>query len=801
MAAHTGHGRDDRPRITHHHDRGDSRYGDRRHPRPQDTPITHPTPCNVTSNMYRYIGKTIAFHQYTVTFVPEVLQKSVFYKFLQAVEANNFGEVHAFDGVSILVSTRKFPDVSLSVPIGNGELVCKIEYKHTHDISSNHPNQGPMMQCMEIVSRYYQKLLFHVEKKKMFSPRSRTFDLGSGLEVLPGLASSIKLCRDGLYLNLDTIFGVFYKPIPLLELVTVLAKNSDQWGRYQSLDPLRDDLGQNFFNDFEKFVKNLKVVTTHREHNSSFRISGVLCQSASSVEFEIDGTRWTVSDYFARTYRPLKYPHLPLAVIKKRDTSIYLPLEVLAVCPMQKYSRKLDENLVSRMIKIAAKKPYERFAMIEDKAVELSALHNDTIKKFGMAFDNKMLNCKGVIIPAPQLSFAQNKSVSVNNGSWNLIGVEALAGVEINDWKIFTFRSNNIVAPDVLSVFSDLASRYGVIFKKRPETIVVRSVSDFFDAKKASLNLVILPDRNAQRYEEVKRIAETYQSVITQCMQSSNIFKLTNPSFVSNLLLKINVKLGGKNWGLCKVVLKDKPTILIGIDINHPGIADLENPSIVSIVGSMDYGFIGYKTIIEQQERRQEIVETLRSNAKILLRSHYSCTKTKPARIVVFRDGIGDSMFDAVYGCEIESIQQACTDLDADYRPEINFIIAQKHHSIRFQSGGRNPVPGTVVDEVGRPDMLDFYLVSHNAIQGTARPVRYLVIRNDSKFSSMEMYEMVYNLCHLYARATKTVSIVPPIYYAHLAAARGKCYLEKDKEGSITMRPCSSEIQKNLYYL
>lgn len=799
MAAHS-YGRDDRMR-TDHYDRNSNRHLDRRSLRHQDVPITQPTPCNVTVNMYRYIGEATTFHQYTVTFVPEVLHRNMFSRFQQAVEVNSFNEIHAFDGASTLISVRKFPDAVLTVPVRDGELVCKIEYKCTHYIPNSCENPALMIQCMETITRYYQRLLFYVEKKKIFSPKSRTLDLGGGLEVLPGLASSIKLSKDGLYLNLDAVFGVFYKPIPLLELVVTMAKECSQWGRYQSPDPLRDDLGQSFFNNLEKFIKNVKVVTTHRERNSTFRISGILCQPASSVEFEIEGVRLSVSDYFAKNYKPLRYPHLPLAVIKKRDMNIYLPFEVLAICPMQKYSRKLDENLVSRMIRIAARKPHERFAMIEDKAAELSALHNDTIKSFGIAFDSNMLNCKGVIIPAPQLSFAQNKNVSANNGAWNLIGVEALAGVEINDWKIFTFRSSNIVTADILNSFCDLASRYGVIFKRRPETIVVRSTSDFFDAKKASFNMVILPDRNAQRYEEVKRIAETYQFVITQCMQSSNIPKLTNPSFVSNLLLKINIKLGGKNWGLYRAVLKDKPTILIGIDVSHPGAADLESPSIVSIVGSMDYGFIGYKTIIEQQERRQEVVGTLRVNVKTLLRSHYSITKTKPARIVVFRDGVGDSMSDTIYGCEIESIQQACMDLDSAYKPEVNYILVQKRHSIRFQSEGRNPVPGTIVDEIGHPGMLDFYLVSHNASQGTARPARYLVIRNDSKFSNMEMYEMVYSLCHLYAIATKTVSIVPPIYYAHLAAARGKCYLEKDKEGGITMRPCSAEIQKNLYYL
>ena len=116
-------------------------------------------------------------------------------------------------------------------------------------------------------------------------------------------------------------------------------------------------------------------------------------------------------------------------------------------------------------------------------------------------------------------------------------------------------------------------------------------------------------------------------------------------------------------------------------------------------------------------------------------------------------------------------------------------------------SNGNNLVPGTIVDEVSTPGAFDFYLVSHHALQGTARPVRYVIVKNDSKFTAMQLYESVYALCHLYARATKSVSVVPPIYYAHLGAARGKCYLEKNKDGVFNMRACDKDIQKTLYYL
>ncbi|ELA42106.1 uncharacterized protein VICG_00747 [Vittaforma corneae ATCC 50505] len=779
--------------------RGD--YGD--HPaRPSVSTITEPTSCQVSVNLFKYTGKSLVLHHYAVTFTPEILKKNIFSKFLQMAESNNFKEPYAFDGGNLLVSTKKFADVTFRIPMREEELLCKIEYKHTYDTGDMSGDVAAALQCMEIISRFYQKINHCVDKTKMFYLGSRPFDLGCGLEIIPGLSSSIRLSRGGVYLNIDATFGVFYRAIPLIDLFVDLARSRDKRERRHVLDPLRDDMGASFYYDFERLIKNLQVVTTHRERNFSFKVSGLLVQPASSVEFEADGKTWTVAEYFAKTYKPLRYPHLPLAVIKKRTLLIYLPLEILKICPSQKYTQKLDEGMTAQMIKIAAERPGKRFEMIREKAAELAVLKNSILTQFGMAFDNKMLNCKGIILPPPQITFSDSKKVNVNNGGWNLIGARAIDGCRIDEWKIFSFTSTSIIRDSTIDSFISLASRYGVNISPRPQSVVVRDINEFFDASKAKFNLVVLPDKNSQRYEEVKRIAETYQGVYTQCMVASNIPKLNNPSFVSNLLLKINAKLGGKNWAIDKKILQDKPTILVGIDVCHPGAADLESPSIASVVATMDYNFIGYKTIIEQQERRQEIVRTLKDNIKVMLKSHYASTSTKPARILVFRDGVGDSMFNAVYSCEIEAIEDACKDLDASYKPEINFIIAQKRHSIRFQTGnGNNLVPGTIVDEIGSPGIFDFYLVSHHALQGTARPVRYVLIRNDSKFTGSEMYALIYNLCHLYARATKSVSVVPPIYYADLAAARGKCYLEKNKDGILVMRNCDKQIQKSLYYL
>ena len=89
-----------------------------------------------------------------------------------------------------------------------------------------------------------------------------------------------------------------------------------------------------------------------------------------------------------------------------------------------------------------------------------------------------------------------------------------------------------------------------------------------------------------------------------------------------------------------------------------------------------------------------------------------------------------------------------------------------------------------VVDNtITRDDNWDFYLQSHKAITGTARPAHYFVLldeifmKTENPVSQLE--KVTYNLCYLYGKATVSVSIPPPVYYADLACGRGKRYLSR----------------------
>ena len=79
------------------------------------------------------------------------------------------------------------------------------------------------------------------------------------------------------------------------------------------------------------------------------------------------------------------------------------------------------------------------------------------------------------------------------------------------------------------------------------------------------------------------------------------------------------------------------------------------------------------------------------------------------------------------------AIKAACWELQVDYESKIIYIMVQKRHHTRFFPMDQDKYPkngnalaGTVVDQgINHPTEGDFYLLSHEGIQGTSRPCHY----------------------------------------------------------------------------
>ncbi|XP_022853100.1 protein argonaute MEL1-like [Olea europaea var. sylvestris] len=172
-----------------------------------------------------------------------------------------------------------------------------------------------------------------------------------------------------------------------------------------------------------------------------------------------------------------------------------------------------------------------------------------------------------------------------------------------------------------------------------------------------------------------------------------------------------------------------------------------------------------------------------------LLIAFFKSTGHKPHRIIFYRDGVSEGQFSQVLFHEIDAIRKACISIEENYLPPITFVVVQKRHHTRLfpaNHGDRNAtdrsgniLPGTVVDtKICHPSEFDFFLCSHAGIQGTSRPTHYHVLYDENRFNADALQVLTNNLCYTYARCTRSVSIVPPAYYAHLAAFRARYYIE-----------------------
>ncbi|VDP17098.1 unnamed protein product, partial [Onchocerca flexuosa] len=287
---------------------------------------------------------------------------------------------------------------------------------------------------------------------------------------------------------------------------------------------------------------------------------------------------------------------------------------------------------------------------------------------------------------------------------------------------------------------------------------------------------------------EVKRVGDTVLGIATQCVQAKNVIK-TTPQTLSNLCLKMNVKLGGVNSILLPAVrprIFTEPVIFLGCDITHPPAGDSRKPSIAAVVGSMDAHPSRYAATVRVQAHRQEIISDLTYMARELLIQFYRSTRFKPTRIIIYRDGVSEGQFFNVLQYELRALRECCMLLEEDYQPGITFIAVQKRHHTRLFAVDKkdqvgkafNIPPGTTVDVgITHPTEFDFYLCSHAGIQGTSRPSHYHVLWDDNQLSADELQQLTYQMCHTYVRCTRSVSIPAPAYYAHLVAFRARYHL------------------------
>ncbi|KAG1334118.1 putative protein argonaute MEL1 [Cocos nucifera] len=439
----------------------------------------------------------------------------------------------------------------------------------------------------------------------------------------------------GLSLNIDIAATSFYKDVEVVHFAV------DFLGVRDSRSPLS-------YSDIEKLKKvlrGLKIEVTHRKDSrQQFRIKGITSLPLKELKFPVDdqGTKKTVLDYFREKYNyKLKLVSWPCLQAGSDNKPIYLPMEVCKIVQGQRYSKKLHEKQVTEMLRSMCQRPQQR----RDRILEVMKCNNnkngdeDHVEAdFGIDIAQDLALVEARILPTPALKYHESgmeQTVRPVMGQWNMINKKMVTAARIDYWTCINFSSlhHNAVSQFCRSLI-EMCSTCGMVCNRNPIIDIraahsgtlfdaLRDVQKYSDAalahqgmkgKQLQLLIVILPDAN-NIYGTIKRICETELGIVSQCCLQKNIFN-PKPQYLSNLALKINVKVGGRN-----TMLKDSiniqpgqnvPTIIFGADVSHPPPGDDSSSSIAAVVASMDWPEVSkYRCRISEQPHHQEIIEDL----------------------------------------------------------------------------------------------------------------------------------------------------------------------------------------------
>ncbi|KAG8635585.1 protein argonaute 2 isoform X2 [Manihot esculenta] len=651
-------------------------------------------------------------------------------------------------------------------------------------------------------------------------------DLGFGITASRGFQHSLKPTFQGLAMCLDYSVLAFRKRLPVINFLMehIPGFNLNDFGSFRK--------------DVENALKGLKVTVTHRVTKQKYTIAGLTKDNALYLSFlsedpngKTPPKKVHLVEYFRQKYQDIKFKDIPCLDLGTNNRKNYVPMEFCVLVEGQIYPKEhLDRNAALFLKKMSLATPRDRQRIICDMvSAGDGPCGGNIIRNFGMEVDMNMTSVVGRVIGPPELKLSAPNgrviriAVDKEKCHWNLLGKGVVEGKPADRWAVLDFSSSErgrykLRSEQFIPKLRARCENLRISMKEplfyHPATMHAFSNIDLLHHLLEVANdraykicggrlqfILCVMSRKDSGYKYLKWISETRVGVVTQCCLS-DLANNGNDQYLANLALKINAKLGGSNVELIDrlpLFEGEGHVMFVGADVNHPGSRNKTSPSIAAVVATVNWPAANrYAARVRPQEHRKEKIINFGDMCVELVETYVRLNRVKPGNIVIFRDGVSEGQFDMVLNEELIDLKRAFRSIN--YAPTVTLIVAQKRHQTRLFPAGRsggnsngNVSPGTVVDsKIVHPFEYDFYLCSHYGSLGTSKPTHYHVLWDEHGFSSDQLQKLIYNMCYTFARCTKPVSLVPPVYYADLVAYRGRLYYEAVMDGQSPASASSS---------
>lgn len=570
-----------------------------------------------------------AVYMYEILYKPN--QNGVVTKVTSIIAVKTFmtnwfkGIDYAYDGCKIIYTNKKLNLDSMYLYDINIEIrfIKEVDMSKLKTLGEEEDFSKQIQALNIIVCKVFTEMILFDNVAKcgshIYTPKYSVilhdrFDKLMPYELWYGFIQSVIVKKKATYLNVDVTEKVFTRGVNLLEFF-------------------------HYYNSNKKvIIKHLnKLVIVYQGNAYHFK------------KFVSSDDEIYINDYGYITYNEIG-----------NDPLIHLDLYQLPVPVSQCYI--LSGQLISKMtseIKFAWNR---HFLTDEDRKKKIQELfgrisYNEVLSNFGIMIRNEFEKVEGFIIAPPKLRFAYGEVVDPVNGKWMSKFLLKPAEGFIK-WAVIkcvaTIDENHL---QHFYQLLDLQSKMqNISFEESPTLEFKARESDkFFEALRQQLQLCkeikchivfIILNKNDERYNEIKVIADTEVGILTQCVVAAKVVKV-NTVIINGLIHKVNAKLNGINREIVDEIFEEhKRTMFIGADVSHGGPAKI--PSIVGVTSSFDTrGFKFYPTWRMQCKENgsgrgmqlEEMILDLENVAKDHLRNYLKYNNEAPDKIIYYRDG------------------------------------------------------------------------------------------------------------------------------------------------------------------
>ncbi|KAL2497839.1 Protein argonaute 4 [Abeliophyllum distichum] len=200
----------------------------------------------------------------------------------------------------------------------------------------------------------------------------------------------------------------------------------------------------------------------------------------------------------------------------------------------------------------------------------------------GISINGDFTEVQGRVLAPPKLTVGKNENFIPRNGRWNF---------------------NNKMIDKPFRTFEESPE-----FRNSPAPVrvekMIRLIMSSLPAAPQFL-LCVLPERkNSKLYGPWKKENLTELGVVTQCIAPTRV----NDQYLTNVLLKINAKMGGMN-SLLSIehspsipMISQVPTLIVGMDVSHGSTTRSDLPSIAAACKFLDAKWSPKFTVVVAQK-------------------------------------------------------------------------------------------------------------------------------------------------------------------------------------------------------